>query len=91
MWKDSTSKKEIETALNTKISDEIYKNLIDKYESSFSTPTLIIYGKNADGELIGKYAGTLMYNLAKNGGYYRGSICFTRLESSREVLSNMID
>ena len=70
MWNDSTSREEIETALNTKISDEIYKNLIRKYESSFSTPTLIIYGKNADGELVGKYAGTLMYNLAKNGGYY---------------------
>ncbi|MCR4721788.1 MAG: Ig-like domain-containing protein [Lachnospiraceae bacterium] len=70
MWKDGTSKKEIETALNTKISDEIYKNLIDKYETNFSTPTIIIYGKNADGELIGKYAGTLMYNWTKNSGYY---------------------
>ena len=70
MWKDSTSKKEIETALNTKISDEVYEILIDKYSSDFSTPTLIIYGKNADGKLIGKYAGTLMYNMTKNSGYY---------------------
>ena len=61
---------EIETALNTKISDEVYEILIDKYSSDFSTPTLIIYGKNSDGKLIGKYAGTLMYNMTKNSGYY---------------------
>ena len=73
MWDSDTTKEEMETMINSKISDEIYEKLLNKYNSYWDTqgsPVVIIYGKNADGKLIGKYAGTIEYNLYSNAVSY---------------------
>ena len=66
MFTSETAKADIRKMINNTISDEVYNAVISKYSSTYGTSCVIIYGKDTDGKLIGKYAGSVWYNYASN-------------------------
>ena len=71
MWTSDTTKAEMQKMLNTKISDDIFNRLKTyKSLSSSGRSVVIVYGKNAAGELCGKYAGLINYNAASDAAAY---------------------
>ena len=71
MWTSDTTKAEMQKMLNTAISDDIFNQLKTyKSLSSSGRSVVIVYGKNAAGELCGKYAGFINYNAASNAAAY---------------------
>ena len=74
MWGTDTTKTELEKRLNEEISDTVFNQLIEYSSSGAATRSggsvSIVYGKNADGELCGKYAGVISYNSVSNGTTY---------------------
>ena len=70
MFTSETTKAAFQKMINNKISDEVFNAVIAKYNARV-TPTcgascVIVYGKDTDGKLIGKYAGSIYYNNASN-------------------------
>ncbi len=72
-YDDKTTKAEMEAMMNQKISDDVYKAVCSKYsfytDFSRGNNVIIIYGKNAKGILVAKYAGYLM-NYASDSTTY---------------------
>ena len=62
--------------INNSISNDVFnqvKGMYDSYTytSSGGGATIIIYGKDTKGKLIGKYAGVMSYNMSSNAIYFR--------------------
>lgn len=76
-WSPDTSKADFQKMINGKVSDEVFKSVIDTdfntytFSASGGGSTVIIYGKNKNGELVGKFAGVISYNMASNALYFR--------------------
>ena len=70
MYSSSTTKSDFQKMINNKISDEAFDAAIAKYNARTSSvyggSCVIVYGKDTDGKLIGKYAGSIYYNNASN-------------------------
>ena len=74
LWDQGSTKAELEKMLNEQISDTVYSKL-KEYSSSgiiyrAGGSVSIVYGKGADGELRGKYAGIIRYNTVSDGTVY---------------------
>lgn len=76
-WSPDTSKADFQKMINGKVSDEVFKSVIDTdsntywFSASGGGSTVIIYGKNKKGELVGKFAGVVSYNMTSNALYFR--------------------
>ena len=77
VWNGSTTKAEFEKMINGSISDEVFNLVKETFSNSFTFSasgggaTIIIYGKDKSGKLIGKFAGVMSYNMASNAIYFR--------------------
>ena len=77
VWNGSTTKAEFEKMINGSISDEVFGLVKDTFSNSFTFSasgggaTIILYGKDTKGKLIGKFAGVMSYNMASNAIYFR--------------------
>ena len=74
MWNKDTTKDALEKMINGKISDEIYNKLIEYSQAWTATraggSVVIVYGKDSNGNLVGRYAGHISYNTASNAATY---------------------
>ena len=78
VFTSSTSKAEFEKMINNTISDSAFEAVHRKAanssgyytNSSMGGSCIIVYGKDTNGALIGKYAGVISYNMADNGCAY---------------------
>ena len=70
MYSSDTTKADFQKMINNKISDEVFDAVIAKYNawatSTYGASCVIVYGKDSDGKLIGKYAGSVYYNQVTN-------------------------
>lgn len=70
MYGSSTEKADFQKAINNKISDTVFNEVKSKFNartnSTYGGSCVIIYGKDSNGNLIGKYAGSVYYNNASN-------------------------
>ena len=70
MYTSSTEKAAFQKMINNKISDDVFDAALAKYNgrttSVYGGSCVIVYGKDSDGKLIGKYAGSVYYNNASN-------------------------
>lgn len=70
MYSSDTTKADFQKMINNKISDEVFEAVIAKYNawatSTYGASCVIVYGKDSDGKLIGKYAGSVYYNQVTN-------------------------
>ncbi len=69
------TKAQMEARMNQKISEDVYNAVLAKYSymtdyASRGNDVVIIYGKNASGKTVAKYAGSLYLNMATNGATY---------------------
>ena len=67
MFDSSTSKEDLETMIGSELTDELYEKLKQKYTSYNN---VIIYGKNAEGVLSGRYAGFVNYSSSSTSASY---------------------
>ena len=74
MWGTGSTKTDLEKRLNEEISDSVFNQLIEYSSSGTANSSggsvCIIYGKNANGELCGKYEGVISFNSVSNGTTY---------------------
>ena len=70
MFTSDTTKTAFQKMINGKISDDVFNEVLAKYNawatSTYGASCVIVYGKDSDGKLIGKYAGSVYYNNASN-------------------------
>ncbi len=74
MWNKDSTKADIEKMFNCKISDDVYKKLIEFSQSwvvnRAGGSVVVIYGKNDNGVLTARYAGSVTWNMADNAAVY---------------------
>lgn len=74
MWAKDESKANLEKMINGRISNAVYDQLISYRNSTTANlsggSVVIVYGKNPDGVLTGRYAGLVSYNMSSNASYY---------------------
>ncbi len=87
MFDTNTSKDELEKRINGKITDELFEKLNKSYTSY---KAVIIYGKNADGVLTGRYAGFVDYSGAKTISYSLYGVASDNAGSYGELISGKI-
>lgn len=77
MWNASTTQEEFHKMINSSISAEVFELVKETFSNSFyfsasgGGSTIILYGKDPQGQLIGKYAGVVSYNMSSNSLYFR--------------------
>lgn len=95
MYTSDTKKADFQKMINNKISDKVFDEVLLKYNGrtvmSFGGSCIIVYGKDANGNLIGRYAGSVYYNNAANATqYYLVGIDPNNTADYGKVISNTL-